>query len=48
VVFTSDGAVIQVVALGIEGGGRAVSMSNNPDKLSRWSVAEVESVSAFE
>lgn len=42
VVFTSGGAVIQVVARCIEGGGRAVYMTNNPDRLSRWSVAEVE------
>jgi RNA polymerase sigma-70 factor, ECF subfamily len=42
VVFTSGGAVIQVVALCIEGGVRAVYLTNNPDKLSRWSVAEVE------
>jgi RNA polymerase sigma-70 factor, ECF subfamily len=42
VAFTSGGAVIQVVALCIEGGVRAVYMTNNPDKLSRWSVAEVE------
>jgi RNA polymerase sigma-70 factor (ECF subfamily) len=42
VVFTSGGAVIHVVALRIEGGVRAVYMTNNPDKLSRWSVAEVE------
>ena len=42
VVFTPGGAVIQVVALHIEGGVRAVYMTNNPDKLSRWSVAEVE------
>jgi RNA polymerase sigma-70 factor, ECF subfamily len=42
VVFTSGGAVIHVVALCIEGGVRAVYMTNNPDKLSRWSVAEVE------
>jgi RNA polymerase sigma-70 factor (ECF subfamily) len=42
VVFTSGGAVIQVVALCIEGGVRAVYMTNNPDKLSRWSVAQVE------
>src|SRR5262245_43564 len=42
VVFTSGGAVIQVVALHIEGGVRAVYMTNNPDKLARWSVAEVE------
>jgi RNA polymerase sigma-70 factor (ECF subfamily) len=42
VVFTSGGAVVQVVALRIEGGILAVYMTNNPDKLSRWSVAEVE------
>jgi RNA polymerase sigma-70 factor (ECF subfamily) len=42
VVFTRDGAVIDVVSLRIEGGVRAVYMTNNPDKLSRWSVAEVE------
>jgi DNA-directed RNA polymerase specialized sigma subunit, sigma24 homolog len=41
VVFTSGGAVIQVVSLRIEGGVRAVYMTLNPDKLSRWSVAEV-------
>jgi RNA polymerase sigma-70 factor (ECF subfamily) len=42
VVFASGGAVIQVVSLRIEGGVRAVYMTLNPDKLSRWSVAEVE------
>lgn len=42
VVFTCNGAVVQVVSLRIEGGVRAVYMTNNPDKLSRWSVAEVE------
>jgi RNA polymerase sigma-70 factor (ECF subfamily) len=42
VAFTAGGAVIQVVALRIEGGVRAVYMTNNPDKLSRWSAAEVE------
>ena len=31
------------MALCIAGGARAVSMTNNPDELSRWSVAEVES-----
>ena len=41
-VFTSGGAVIQVVALCIEGGVRAVYVTNSPDKLSRWSAAEVE------
>src|SRR5918997_3967756 len=42
VVFTSDGAVVQVVALRIDGAIRAVYMTNNPDKLSRWSLADVE------
>lgn len=42
VVFTSGGAVVQVVALCIEGGVRAVYMTNNPDKLARWAAAEVE------
>ena len=42
VVFRVGGAVIQVVALGIEGGVRAVYMTNSPEKLSRWSVAEVK------
>jgi RNA polymerase sigma-70 factor (ECF subfamily) len=41
VVFISDGAVIHVVSLRIEDGVRAVYMTNNPDKLSRWSVAEI-------
>jgi hypothetical protein len=30
------------VSLRIAGSVRAVYMTNNPDKLSRWSVAEVE------
>jgi RNA polymerase sigma-70 factor (ECF subfamily) len=42
VVFMSGGTVIQVVSLCIEGGVRAVYMINNPDKLSRWAVAQVE------
>jgi RNA polymerase sigma-70 factor (ECF subfamily) len=42
VVFTLGGTVVQVTSLHIEGGVRAVYMTNNPDKLSRWSVAEVE------
>jgi RNA polymerase sigma-70 factor (ECF subfamily) len=42
VVFTSGGAVIHVVTLHITGGVQAVYMTNNPDKLSRWSVVEVE------
>src|SRR5262249_25270362 len=40
--FTSGGAVIHVVSLRIEGGVRAVYMTLNPDKLSRWSVAEID------
>jgi hypothetical protein len=35
-------AVVQVVSLRIEDGVKAVYMTLNPDKLSRWSVAEVE------
>jgi RNA polymerase sigma-70 factor, ECF subfamily len=42
VVFTSGGAVVQVVTLHIEGGVRTVYMTNNPDKLSRWPVAQVD------
>jgi RNA polymerase sigma-70 factor, ECF subfamily len=42
VVFVSGRTVVQVVSLCIEGGIRAVYMTNNPDKLSRWSLAEVE------
>ena len=33
--------VVQVVALRVEGGVRAVDVTTNPDKLARWSVAEV-------
>ena len=42
VVFTSGGVVIHVVSLRIEGGVRAVYMTLNPDKLSRWSEAQIE------
>ncbi len=42
VVFTIDGAVIQVASLSIENGVRAIYMTSNPDKLSRWSLATVE------
>lgn len=42
VVFTRDGAIFCVVSLHIENGVRAVYLTNNPDKLSRWSVAAVE------
>ncbi|HEY8504675.1 MAG TPA: hypothetical protein VIL46_08840 [Gemmataceae bacterium] len=43
VVVTSGGAVIDVVSLRTEGGEvRAVYMTHDPDRLSRWSVARVE------
>jgi RNA polymerase sigma-70 factor (ECF subfamily) len=42
VVFTAGGVVIHVVSLRIENGVRAVYMTNNPDKLSRWSTAVVQ------
>lgn len=41
VVFTLNGAVVQVVSLCIKDGVRAVYMTSNPDKLSRWSLAEI-------
>ena len=33
---------IQVVSLRMEGGAWAVYMSLNPDRLSRWSMAEID------
>lgn len=42
VVFTLDGIAIQVVSLCIKDGVQVVYMTNNPDKLSRWSLAEIE------
>jgi hypothetical protein len=42
VATTASGAVVHVVALRIEGGVRAVYMALNPDKFSRWSVAEID------
>lgn len=42
VVFISGGAVVHVVSLRIEKGVRAVYMTLNPDKLARWSVAEID------
>jgi RNA polymerase sigma-70 factor (ECF subfamily) len=42
VVFVDDGAVILVGSIRIEDGVRAVYMTANPDKLARWSVAEIE------
>jgi RNA polymerase sigma-70 factor, ECF subfamily len=41
-VFISCGKVIQVVSLSLGGGVQAVYMTVNPDKLARWSVAEVD------
>lgn len=38
----SGGTVVQVVSLRIEDGVRAVYMTNNPDRLSRWSLSQVE------
>jgi len=40
--FTSNGVGIQTRPLCMDGGVRAISMTINPDKLSRRSVAEVE------
>jgi RNA polymerase sigma-70 factor, ECF subfamily len=42
VVFISCGTVIQVVSLSLGDGVQAVYMTVNPDKLARWSVAEVD------
>ena len=42
VVFLSGEHVVQVASLRIENGVRAVYMTNNPDKLSRWSVAKID------
>lgn len=42
VVFSCGGTVIQVATLHIADGVRAIYMTNNPDKLTRWSVVEVE------
>ncbi|HEX4612862.1 MAG TPA: RNA polymerase sigma factor SigJ [Urbifossiella sp.] len=42
VVLTSGSAVVLVVTLHIADGVRAVYMTNNPDKLARWSAVEVE------
>jgi len=41
-VFHAGGRVVQVVSIRIEGSVRAVYMTSNPDKLSRWSMAEVD------
>jgi RNA polymerase sigma-70 factor, ECF subfamily len=42
VVFISEGKVIQVVSLSLGHGVLAVYMTVNPDKLARWSVAEID------
>jgi RNA polymerase sigma-70 factor (ECF subfamily) len=42
VVFVSGGAVIQVTALSIGADVQAVYIIVNPDKLARWSAAEIE------
>jgi RNA polymerase sigma-70 factor (ECF subfamily) len=42
VVFISGGTVVHVASLRIEDGVRAVYMTINPDKLSRWSVVEID------
>ncbi|WP_437205852.1 RNA polymerase sigma factor SigJ [Planctomicrobium sp. SH664] len=41
--FLSDrGTVVLVASLHLEAGVRAVYLTNNPDKLSRWSVARIQ------
>lgn len=43
VAFVAGGAVVQVVSIRIEDSGvKGVFMTLNPDKLSRWSVAEIQ------
>lgn len=42
VVFLAGGAVVQVASLHIDDGVRAVYMTSNPDKLSRWSAVEID------
>jgi RNA polymerase sigma-70 factor (ECF subfamily) len=42
VVFLVEGVVVQVVSLRIENGVRAVYMTSNPDKLTRWSKVQVD------
>jgi RNA polymerase sigma-70 factor (ECF subfamily) len=42
VVFSYDGVVVQVVSFCVEDGIKAVYMTLNPDKLSRWSVAKID------
>ena len=42
VVFLFDGVVVLVTSLWIDNGVQSVYMQLNPDKLSRWSLTEVE------
>lgn len=42
VMFTLGGNVIHVASFRIDGGIRAVYMTVNPDKLSRWSAAQID------
>lgn len=42
VVFELHGQVVHVVSVRVEGTVRAVYMTLNPDKLSRWSVARID------
>jgi RNA polymerase sigma-70 factor (ECF subfamily) len=42
VVFIEDGVVVQTVSVCVAGGVKAVYMTLNPEKLSRWSVAHID------
>ncbi|MHC5544841.1 hypothetical protein ACYOEI_41940, partial [Singulisphaera rosea] len=42
VVLLSDGAVYLVMALSIEADVQAIYITVNPDKLARWSAAQVQ------
>jgi RNA polymerase sigma-70 factor (ECF subfamily) len=42
VVFISGGSVVNVASFRVDGGIRAVYMTVNPDKLSRWSAAQID------
>jgi RNA polymerase sigma-70 factor (ECF subfamily) len=42
VIFLSNGKVIHVASFHIEDGVRAVYMTVNPDKLSRWSETQID------
>jgi RNA polymerase sigma-70 factor (ECF subfamily) len=41
VVLTLDGKVVQVVSFAIDGDVKAIYMTLNPEKLARWSAAEI-------